>query len=143
VLQPTPFEAFVRNFLGRATATQVAPPPYDACAASADCAPAGRAYECLRGACVVANAFYHDALSPALASPAYGVYVADAAAVSDGVDPLWTEPYWSNSIGASTFLVDSAAAGYGLFAAGVAVTAASLAGAWALVRFLDVHYKVA
>jgi hypothetical protein len=119
VLQPSPYEAFVRNFLGRASATQVAAGAAASCASVADCAAAGRAYECLLGACVVANAFYHDALSPALASPAYGVFsVPSPAALDTTVDPLWTEPYWSGSIGATSLLVDSAAAGYGMLGAG-------------------------
>lgn len=143
VLQPTPLEAFVRNLLGRVTASPAQ--VNGTCATTQDCTTAGlpKAYECLLGACVVANAFYHDALSPALAaSPAaYGSFSV-VSTPDPTIDPLWTEPYWSNSIGVTAFLKDSPAADGAVLGVGLAATLAAIVGSHFLVRFLDTHYKV-
>ncbi len=139
VLQPTPLEAFVRNSLGYSSATQRAGP----CTSTPACqALLGKAYECLVGTCVIANSFYHDALSPALSStPASNVYSVDATKV-DEQDPLWTEPYWSVNIGSTGFLKDSALTEGAALAAGVACVLASFVGSYFLISYLDSNYKV-
>lgn len=143
VLQPKPLEAAVRNILAFATATVRLPGPGN-CSATPDClaATGSKAFECLFGACVVSNAFYHDALSPALAATDDAGVWDIALAKTTGEDVLWTEPYWSARIGATVFLKDAYAVEAGVLAAGVLTLAASAAGAWALVRWADAHFKV-
>ena len=143
VLQPSPLEAVARNSLAYSSSlpSQRAGP----CGTTADCTArlGSRAYECILAECIIANAFYHDALSPALApqgglANAYDVN----AGLTTGEDVLWTEPYWSASIGASVFLKDSAGVEGGVLGAGIVVTVAAAVGVWALVRWLDVFYEV-
>lgn len=139
VIQPSPLEAFVRNSLALATSTA----RNGTCASTPACQEAsGKIYECIMGQCVIANAFYHDALSPALStSSQFGAYSVNQAAIS-AVDPLWTEPYWSYKIGATAFLKDTNGVAAGALAAGIIVAVASIVGARYLVRYLDTHYKV-
>jgi hypothetical protein len=139
VIQPTPLEAFVRNSLAYFTASSV----NGTCGSTGDCqSRVGKAYECLLGQCVVGNAFFHDALSPALAATRdVGEYVVDRT-LTDEVDPLWTEPYWSPKIGAVVFQKDSMATEGGVAAAGVLVTAASGVACVYLIRWLDAYFKV-
>ena len=102
------------------------------------------AAECVAGTCVLASAFFHDALSPALSPDAgrgYGAFLLNASAAS-ATDPVWTEPYWSSHVGATAFLMDSPAAAGGVLAAGIVTVLAAIPGVWALVRFLDKHYPV-
>jgi len=142
VLQPTPLEAFVRNLLGKASA--LPSQQNGTCANTQDCQQRlSKAYECLVGTCVIANSYYHDALSPALASTAsYGSYSVNRQAIDPTIDPLWTEPYWSSNIGAKAFLKDSPVADGIVLGFGLAATLAAIAGSVYLVRFLDKHYKV-
>jgi hypothetical protein len=144
-LAPKPVEAVARNLLAAATAVNTTTVP-GGCNATADCAAAGLgpAAECLVGVCVVdASAYYHDALSPAVnpVADSYGVFTVNASALTPW-DPAWSEPYWSNAIGATTFLQDDAATQGGVLAAGVVTALASIAGAFYLTRFMDAHYKV-
>lgn len=200
VLQPTPLEAVIRNLLGRFSAlpsqTKLLPSPTPAPKAGGQSSGAhaqapggnpsnligstcttkqcqdafGKAYECLLGACVVANSFYHDALSPALAAStsSYGSYIAltgagfSSASPSLGTsgntaggqpqppawvlnlqtDPLWTEPYWSASIGASVFLKDSPQTDAIVLGLGITITLLAIVGSYFLINYLDLHYKV-
>jgi hypothetical protein len=140
VLQPTPLEAFVRNSLAFSSATV----RNGTCAATSDCTTRLRSklWECLQGTCVLANAFYHDALSPALSPTGTpNKYTITRAAVTP-TDPVWTEPYWSVRIGVTSFLKDSAVTDGVVLGVGLAVTTASVWGVWALIRWLDTHYKV-
>lgn len=143
VLQPTPLEAFVRNSLAYYTASAVAPGP--ACTSTSECqqrSGLSRQYECLFAQCVIGQAYYHDALSPALsATRTVGQYLVDQD-LTTLADPLWTEPYWSSKIGATVFLRDSAAAEGGTLAAGVTITLLAGLGCRYLVAYLDKHYKV-
>lgn len=97
------------------------------------------------GVCLISNAFYHDALSSSLAATAsYAVYqvVAPVGTPATPEDQLWTEPYWSVNIGATSFLKDADATGTAALVVGLFFTAASAAGAWYLIRFLDSYYRV-
>jgi hypothetical protein len=150
-LAPAPIEAFARNFLALALAGRALAAvggggsggggADTGCNATAACAPPA---ECLAGVCLNATAYYHDALSVAVAPivGAYGAFAVNRSLVTPG-DPAWAEPYWSSGIGASLFLLDDAATEGGVLAGGLAVCAASAAAAWALVRFLDSRFKVA
>ena len=146
VLQSSPIEAIARNLL--AFSSSLPSQRNGSCGSSGDCASrtGSKAYECILGTCIIANAFYHDALSPALAVPSGdGSTAAQFAVNSDlvtGEDVLWTEPYWSSNIGATVFLKDSGGVEAGVLSAGVFTTVAAVAGAWFLVRFLDEHYRV-
>jgi hypothetical protein len=134
VLQPTPLEAFVRNWLAFYGASSRG----GACTSNTDCTVP---QECLMGQCLVSTAFYHDALSPALVVQAYGQFAINSSLV-DAADPVWTEPFWSNYIGTKRFLMDSHASDAAVFGVGIFVTALSIPAMWFLIRFLDKHYKV-
>jgi nicastrin len=96
--------------------------------------------ECISGRCVAPLAFYHDAFSPAIKA-APGSFHVNASALTRE-DPAWTEPFWSNRIGATVFLKESSATDYGVLATGLVVLSSSIPLLWMLVQWLDVHYKV-
>jgi nicastrin len=143
VLQPSPYEAFVRNFLASVTTTEIAASP-SSCSQTSDCADAGQAYECIVGVCVIANAFYHDALSLSVVGvdKKNGKFLLSST-LSATTDPLWTEPYWSSTIGAKMYIIDSSISGYVTLGVGLAVAAASIGLSYLLIQYLDVHYKIA
>ena len=144
-LAPSALEAGVRNFLALVTATNRSVTS-GVCNATSDCAALGWGLsgECIAGVCIAgATAYYHDALSPAV-SPvqgAYGQYTVNVSLTSAS-DPAWSEPYWSNSIGTTVYLKDSDASEGGVLGAGIGVALLSVAAGWALLAFLDAHFKV-
>jgi hypothetical protein len=95
------------------------------------------------GVCLISNAYYHDALSPQLASTAtYSVYDVVDPMTAAAEDLLWTEPYWSVSIGATSFLKDADSTGIATLVVGLFFTAATGYGMWHLVKWLDTYFLV-
>ncbi|RYG57222.1 hypothetical protein EON66_00905 [archaeon] len=139
VLPPSLISAVVRNALAWSTSANRT---LVACQSESDCNALGASFECMRGACIATTSYYHDALSPALTtSNVYGAYTIDESQAS-AMDPVWTEPYWSASVGVTLFRKDRAAVNIAVLVIGLALLALSIPAAWVLVRHLDKHYKV-
>ena len=104
------------------------------CSVTSDCVAATgqvRA-ECILGKCVVGNAYFHSALSLSLESDGNGGFVVFPGNASEGVfaggsgDPLYTEPFWSSTIGVTLFQADAPWLAPTLLSVGIALTLATL-----------------
>jgi hypothetical protein len=88
--------------------------------------------ECIQGKCIVGNAYFHSALSLALESDGNGGFILFPGNASKGMaqggsgDPLFTEPFWSSTIGVSIYQADAPWLGPTLLSVGVALTLATL-----------------
>lgn len=88
--------------------------------------------ECIQGKCIVGNAYFHSALSLALESDGNGGFILFPGNASKGMaqggsgDPLFTEPFWSSTIGVSIYQADAPWLGPTLLLVGVALTLATL-----------------
>jgi nicastrin len=158
---PKPVEALARTLLslwgaGVALDGSVAAAAAGAPASAPNCSacPGGTEGECTLGWCVPPAAWWHDALSPALAVDAGSgaISLDERAAEAFGLaeDPVYAEPLWG-TLAASLLRVDSPGVAVGVFCAGALLTLATAAAlawpvgaqgsSWAL-RALDKEFRV-
>ncbi|GBG29979.1 Nicastrin [Hondaea fermentalgiana] len=78
------------------------------------------ALACLRGGCVCSNAYFHDAVSPALVYEG-GAFSVDAQKLADD-DGLWTEPRWSDGTLTLYTSANSASTTIALLVCGILLT---------------------
>lgn len=166
-ISPSVLEVVIRNSLAYYL-SNVDPDQVDedggpvSCDSYAKCAEElGLGYECIHGLCLRSNAWFHDALSPALIAPGdpgseegsmpgtgrSGYRIDESVPISKDLplpvgDAVRTEPYWSASIGAKLYRRDKDYVGGIVLGVGLFMVVLSYFGSMKLISFLDTYYKV-
>jgi hypothetical protein len=105
-------------------------------------------YECISGVCLLATAHFHDAYSLAV-TPSPGNFAFNSTVAAAGgvaprpgafTDPVWTEPFWSASIGAVVYTRESPSVEAAVAAVGVLLTLAAGGGGWLLSRRVEASW---
>ncbi len=128
-------EAVIKNMLGNATVTEV----NGTCSSSNQCqdATGSTRFECLFGQCVVTNSFLHSAKSLGI-SDSLRIFASRA----NELDPMFTEPLWSEGISAQLYVADNPASGIAMLVVGLLLTLASCFGMRRFSSWVTQHYKV-
>jgi nicastrin len=88
--------------------------------------------ECLLGNCVIGNAYFHSAFSLSLEMDGNGGFLlfpnnsSNSNTYAGSGDPLYTEPYWSTSIGVTLYQADAPWLAPTLLSIGITITVATL-----------------